>query len=156
MKLIDDDILAMHGPVNGNWHDSFLLSTSGLLEKLQSFMPDLTGIVVFSLYGDPAYPQSIYIFGGYKNPLHGSAHAHWITTMSKVCEVVEWGFANILSQWSFLDFRAGMNIFQSPVAKYYIVGAFLVNLQTCFYGNQTMAYFDCETLSLDQYCLLVY
>ena len=146
---------SMYGPVNGNRHDSFLLSTSGLLEKLQAFMPDLPGTVVFSLYGDPAYPQSIYIFGGYKNPLNGSAHALWNTTMSKVCEVVEWGFANILSQWSFLDFRAGMKIFQSPVAKYYIVGAFLVNLQTCFYGNQTMAYFDCETLSLDQYLSLI-
>ena len=118
-------------------------------------MPYLPGTVVFSLYGDPAYLQSIYIFGGYKNPLNGSAHALWNTTMSKVCEVVEWGFANILSQWSFLDFRAGMKIFQSPVAKYYIVGAFLVNLQTCFYGNQTMAYFDCETLSLDQYLSLI-
>ena len=87
---------------------------------------------VFSLYGDPAYPQSIYIFGGYNNPLNGSIHALWNTSMSKVCEVVEWGLANILSQWSFLDFRAGMKIFQIPVAKYNIVGAFLVNLQTCF------------------------
>jgi hypothetical protein len=66
--------------------------------------------------------------------------------MSKVHEVVERGFASILSQWSFLDFRAVMKIFQSPVAKYYIVGAVLVNLQTCFYGNQTMVYIDCETL----------
>ena len=91
-------------------------------------MPDLPGSDVLSLYGDPAYAQSIYKFGGYKNPLNGSTHAHWNTSMSKVHEVVEWGFANILSQWSFLDFRAGMKIFQSPVAKYYIVGAFFVNL----------------------------
>ena len=75
--------------------------------------------------------------------------------MSKVREVVEWGFANILSQWSFLNFRAGMKIFQSPVAKYYIVGAFLVSLQTCFYGNQTMDYFDCEALSLHEYLSLI-
>ena len=75
--------------------------------------------------------------------------------MSKVCEVVEWGFANILSQWSFLAFRAGMKKFQSPVAKYYIVGAFLVNLQTCFYGNQTMDYFDCEDWSLHEYLSLI-
>ena len=68
--------------------------------------------------------------------------------MSKVCEVVEWGFANILSQWSFLDFKVELKIFQSPVTKYYIFGAILVNLQTCSYGNQTMVYFDCETLSL--------
>ena len=75
--------------------------------------------------------------------------------MSKVREVVEWGFANILSQWSFLDFRAGMKIFQSPFAKYYIVGAFLVNLRTCFYGDQTMDYFECEALSLHQYLSLI-
>jgi hypothetical protein len=34
--------------------------------------------------------------------------------MSKVCEVVEvvdWGFAKILAQWSFLDFRVAMKIF---------------------------------------------
>ena len=36
--------------------------------------------------------------------------------MSKVREVVEWGFVNILAQWSFLDFRVAMKIFQSPVA----------------------------------------
>jgi nuclease HARBI1 len=123
---------SMYGSVNGNLHDSFLLSTSGLLDKLWSFMPDLPGTVVFSLYGDPAYPQSIYIFGGYKNPLNGSTHALWNTTMSKVCEVVEWGFADILSQCSFLDFRAGMKVFRRPVAKYYNVGAFLVNLQFVF------------------------
>jgi nuclease HARBI1 len=103
---LDGLFASMYGPVNGNRHDSFLLSTSGLLEKLQAFMPDLPGTVVFSLYGDPAYSQSIYIFGGYKNPLNGSTHVLWNTTMSKVCEEVEWGFANILSQWSFLDFRA--------------------------------------------------
>ena len=30
----------MYGPVSGNRHDSFLLSNSGLLNKLQEFMPD--------------------------------------------------------------------------------------------------------------------
>ena len=72
---------SMYDPVNGNRRDSFLLSTSGLLDKLQTFMPDLPGSDVFSLYGDPAYPQSIYIFGGYKNPLNGSTHALWNTSM---------------------------------------------------------------------------
>ena len=36
---------SMYGPVNGNQHDSFLLSTSGLLDKLQTFMPDLPGLM---------------------------------------------------------------------------------------------------------------
>ena len=60
----------MYGPVSGNRHDSFLLSNSGLLNKLQEFMPDDAPedieAVLYSLYGDPAYPQTINIFGGYK------------------------------------------------------------------------------------------
>ena len=83
----------MYGPVSGNRHDSFHLSISGLLNKLQEFMPDDApediAAGIYSLYGDTAYPQSIHIFGGYKNPADGSAHAHWNSQMSKVCEVVE-------------------------------------------------------------------
>ena len=57
----------MYGLVSGNRHDSFLLSKSGLLNKLQQFMPvdapeDIEA-VIYSWYGDPAYPQSIHILG---------------------------------------------------------------------------------------------
>ena len=65
------------------------------------------------------------------------------------------GFANILAQWSFLYFRVAMKIFQSPDAKYDIVAALLVNIQTCFYGNQTMEYFNCDAMSLDDYLSLI-
>ena len=122
----------MYGPLSGNMQDSFLLSNSGLFNKLQEFMPDDApediDAVIYSLYDDPAYLQSIHIFGGYKNPAYGSAHAHWNSQMSKICEVVEWGFTNILAQWLFLDFRFAMKTFQSPVANYYIVAALLVNI----------------------------
>ena len=71
---------SIYGLVSGNRHDSYLLSNSGLLNKLQEFMPDDAPedieAVIYSLYGDPAYPQSIHIFGGYKNPADGSAQAH--------------------------------------------------------------------------------
>ena len=72
--------------------------------------------------------MNFYFFGRYNNPADGSAHAHFISQMSKVCEVAEWGLANILAQWSFFDFRVAMKIFLSPVAKYYIVAALLVNI----------------------------
>ena len=149
----------MYGQVSGNWYDSFLLSISDPLNKLQEFMPDDApkdiAAVTYSLYGDTAYLQSIHIFGGYKNPADGSAHAHWNSLMSKVHEVVKWGFANILAQWSFLDFRVAMKIFQSPDAKYYIIATLLVNIHTCFYGNQTMEYFNCVAMSLDEYLSLI-
>jgi hypothetical protein len=152
------------GPINGNRHDSYMLARSELIPKLQDFMPaqnEREGIAdagdnsIFSLYGDPAYPQSLYIFGGYRNPPPGSAQSRWNTEMSKIREVVEWGFANLISNWAFLDFKASMMIFQSPVAKYYIVAAFLCNLRTCFYGNQIMDYFDCDPMTIDDYLSLI-
>ena len=161
--LTPDGLFAcLFGPITGNRHDSYMLVKSGLIGKLCEFMPPPEGVYeyndndgVFSLYGDPAYPQSLYVFGGYKNPPPGSAQAHWNTEMSKVREVVEWGFANIIKIWSFLDFRASMMVFKSPIAKYYIIAAFLSNCRSCFYGNQTMQYFDCEPLTLHQYLSLV-
>ena len=149
----------MYGLLSGNRHDSFLLLNSDLLNKLQELLPDDApeGIegVIYSLYGDPAYPQSIHIFGRYKNPADDSAQAHWCCQMSQVYEVVDWCFPNARAQWSFWGFRVGVKIFQSPVAKYYIVAALLVNIWTCFYGNQTMTYFNFETMSHDEYLSLI-
>jgi hypothetical protein len=45
----------------------------------------------------------------------------WNTQGSKVREVVEWGFANIRSNWSFLDFGAAMMVFKSPIVTKYCV-----------------------------------
>jgi hypothetical protein len=33
---------------------------------------------------DQAYPQPLYLFGGFKNPQPGSHKAHWNVTMLKV------------------------------------------------------------------------
>jgi hypothetical protein len=133
------------GSINGNRHGSYILARLELIPKLQVLMPfqneqyvaDGAGNeTVYSLYGDPAYPQSLYAVGGYRNPPPCSDQACWYTEMSKVCKVVDWGFANLISNWALLDFKASMMIFQRPVAKYYIVAAFLRKLRTCFYANR--------------------
>jgi hypothetical protein len=62
-----------------------MLGQSGLLQQLQDLMQN--NGMEFALYGDLAYPQSLYLFGGFRNPQHGSPEANWNTTMSKVCEV---------------------------------------------------------------------
>jgi hypothetical protein len=156
----DGLIALLFGPIPGSRHDSFMLAESGLLQQLRQLMP-INGVngPIFSLYGDPAYPQSHHIFGGFRNPLPGSQEAQWNTTMSKVREAVEWGFKEITMQWSYLDFRSRMKIFQSPIAKYYTIAAFLCNLRNCCYGSQTSVYFDCHDhngkLNMDQYISLV-
>jgi hypothetical protein len=155
----------MFGPITGNRHDSHMLAKSGLIPKLREIMPllaapridvnELQNHGVYSLYGDPAYPQSLFLLGEYRSPRPGSREAQWNTEMSKAREVVEWEFANLIKNWDFLDFRASMIVFKSPVAKYYIIAAFIMNCRACFYGNQTMQYFDCEPLTLGQYLSLV-
>ena len=154
----DGLIALLFGPVNGNRHDSFMLRDSRLLQMLRDLFPE--GEKRYSLYGDPAYPQSELLFGGFRRPAAGSEEAIWNTQMSKVRETVEWLFKEIITKWSFLDFRASMKVFQFPVAKYFAVGAFLTNLHCCIYGSETAAYFNCVTpedgrLTLQQYLSLV-
>ena len=168
--ITPDGIFAcMFGAVNGNRHDSFMLNESQLLPRLREMMP--AGIIgeggagldedpanrVYALYGDPAYPQSAYLFGGFRNPPAGSREAQWNTNMSSVRESVEWGFAYINQQWAFVNFKKSLKIFLTPVAKYYTVATFLCNLRTTFHGNQTMSFFDCadDSMSIDDYLGLI-
>jgi hypothetical protein len=157
----DGLIACLFGPIPGARHDSFMLAESGLLTQLSQMMPrNQPGVDVYSLYGDPAYPQSQYIVGGHRNPAPNSIEGQWNTAMSKVRICVEWGFKEITQVWTFLDFRQKMKIFKFPVAKYYIIGAFLVNIRNCFYSNQTASYFNCSEengrkLSIDEYLNLV-
>jgi DDE superfamily endonuclease len=161
--VVPDGLIALlYGPIEGRRHDCFMLSESGLLQELRNTMPE--GSPIFALYGDAAYPQSAYLFGGFPNAQPGSNEAQWNTKMSKVREAVEWLFKEVATQWAFLDVKNRMKIFKFPVAKYYIVAAFLTNLRTCCYGSQTGIYFGCpepgaepngERLTLAEYLALV-
>ena len=62
-------IAALHGPESGSRHDSYLLGESKLHDQLEAMFPAGN----YSLYGDPAYPQSAWIYGGYRDPL-GQIH----------------------------------------------------------------------------------
>ena len=141
-----DGIFAcMFGAICGNQPDSYMLTESGLLQALFNLMPAGNAQEggnhdddLYSLYGHPKYPQSAHIFGGFRNPPPGSPEALWNTLMLSVRESVERGFAHINRHWAFLNFFPGLKLFQSPIAKYYIIATFLWSLRTCFYGNQTM------------------
>jgi hypothetical protein len=63
--------------------------------------------------------------------LDHTKQARWNTEKAKICEVVELGFTNLISNWLFLDFKASMMTYQSPIVKYCIVASFLCNLRLC-------------------------
>ena len=151
----DGLIACLFGPMNGNRHDSHMLRESQVLEQLTALMPAEEEEIIYLLYGDPAYPQSIYLIGGYPHPAPGTQEADFNTAMSKVREAVEWAFKEIIAQWRFLDYRASIKIFEMPIARYYTIAAFLQNLRSTVYDNQTSVYFDMDTMELEDYIKLV-
>jgi hypothetical protein len=129
----DGLITCLYGPFEGSGHNARMLVESKIVEKLRELMPipedaDPDVVPDYQLYGDPAYPQSGYLIGGFRDAQRGSAEARLNKKMSKVRECVEWGFRNVITYWSYLDYRRAMLLYKIPVAKYYIVGAFLSNL----------------------------
>lgn len=131
--------VCLSGPFAGSRHDSYVLGESRLLQQLVQIMP--LGGPIFSLFADSAYPNSAHLFTAFRNAAPGTPQQLWNTEMSRVRQSVEWGFANTVRLFSFLDFRRQMKIFQGKVGKYYIVGAFFANLHCCIYGNQISRFF---------------
>ena len=149
----DGFIAHLHGPIAGSRHDSYMLGMSNLLPQLATMMPP--GGPIYALYGDPAYPQSAYLIGGISGAQDGSDEAAWNTAMSGGRIAVEWTFGEVGRQFRQLDLKHGLQIFRTPVAKYYTVAVFFINCRNCIYGGETADYFDCEPLSLDEYINLV-
>ena len=91
----DGFIACLHGPFVAKRHDCRILRESRVLEILHRLMPDDGEHRIYALYGDLAYPQSAYLFGGYINPPRDGPLALFNCTMSKSQIVVEWGISNV-------------------------------------------------------------
>ena len=149
----DGMFVSLFGPIEGSRHNLYMLLESGLLPKLVAMFPENTN--QFTLFGDPAYPQSAQIIGGFCYAVAGSEEARWNTAMSKVRQCVEWGFNEVLKQWKFLNHLPSMKVFELPLGHYYFVGCFLTNLLTCLYGNQTTRHFNTRAPSVEEYLELI-
>ena len=150
----DGYIACLFSPVPSKTHDSRLLRESELLQQLQQFMMPTPATTIYSLYGDLAYPQSVYLLGGFRNVEFGSDEALYNRLLSSVRITVEWGFGELVYQWKFLDFKQAMKIFKCPVAQYYVNAAFLSNLRNCLLGSRMQKYFGAAQLTIDEYLLL--
>jgi nuclease HARBI1 len=154
----DGLITCLYGPIAGSRHDCYLLAQSTLHAQMVACMPLGGPHHIYSLYGDPAYTSSAWLFSGFRFAAPGSLQAQWNTRMSSVREVVEWGFNLIRTNWSYLDFKAQMMIFGGRCGMYYIVGGFFCNLQCCLNGNQISEYFGCDAshrMTVEEYLDLV-
>ena len=153
--VTDGFIAYLRGPWPAQTHDAQMLRELHLMEELEDIMPANGGAVVYTLYGDLAYAQSIYLLGGFWKPPAGSDKAMISRHMSSVRITVEWGYGDIVDKWKFLDFCSAMKIFEMPIGEFYTNGAFLSNICNCLYGNKTQQYFGAIQLTLDEYFDLV-
>jgi hypothetical protein len=87
-------------------------------------------MTLYALYGDLAYPQSIWILGGFVNPAPNSPQALFNQRMSGSQIAVEWGFNLITQTWSHVDCTRSMQVFKQPIAEQYINCAFLLICST--------------------------
>ena len=118
-------------------------------------MPHDGDSTIYTLYGDLAYTQSMYLIGGFRNDDVGTDEALYNHIMSSVRITVECSFGAIIEQLKCLDFQQSMMIFECPVAQYYIIAALLCNLCICLVGIKTQSHFNAQQLTIDEYLGLV-
>ena len=136
------------GPVNGNRHDSFMLTASNILNILSGCSNRLGQR--FALFGDSAYPISPFLHRMYKGVMT-PAQAMFNRDMSPMRVSVEWGFGKIVALWPFLDYRKKHQVLLSPVGLYFGVANVLTNMHTCLYGNIVATRFGMEPPVLEAY-----
>jgi hypothetical protein len=159
----DGLIACLYGPLEGSGHDAQMLVESNILvQKLRNLMPvpedDPEAVPEFQLYGDPAYSESRYLIKRFLNAHRGSSEARLNKKMSKVRECVKWSIRNVITYWSYLDYRRAMQLYKIPVAKYYFVGVFLSNCICLLQGNITSNYFAMnadDLMTINEYIDLV-
>ena len=94
----------MYGPVEGRWHDAFILSASVLSDKLRQ--SNQVNRQPYVIYGDPAYGVSRNILSPYRGVHLTIQQQEFNKSMSQVRICIEWmnglwgNSANILLLWT--------------------------------------------------------
>ena len=153
----DGYVACLEGGWSGRMSDTKILQESELLEALNNMMPfdNHAENPVYHLLGDMGYPISATIVRGFAGVDRDTVEADYNKALSHVRVVVEWTFNGIATLWAHLDCHNSMQLLKQPVAQQYINGAFLMNIHTSFYGNNTNTYFNASPLTVRQYLELV-
>jgi len=105
----------------------------------------------FVIYGDPAYPVSSQFISPFKGAHLTADMAEFNKRMAGSRIAVEWGFSEILRNWTYLDFKRGLKLGLSPVGSLYLVATFLTNCRTCLVGgNQISMHFNLSPPSIQE------
>ena len=138
MALPNDLIGNMYGPVGkGNY----------ILNDLLVKFP----ILIFVLYGDPAYPIRVHLQAPFRHMVLTPQMVNFNKAMSSVRVSMEWLFGDIGEYLKFVDFKKNLKIGLSNIGKMYIVCALLRNVLTCLYSNTAADFFELDPPTLEEY-----
>ena len=73
------------------------------------------------------------------------------TEMSKVREVVEWGYKDLKQHFAINDYARHLKVLKTPIGLMLAVCCGLSNIRCCLYGSQTARYFGCNPPCLDDF-----
>jgi hypothetical protein len=71
--------------------------------------------------------------------------------MYKVRIAVEWTFRDIKMYFTHIDLPRKLNMGVTPAGLWYACSAVSWNFRVCMDGSQTAEYFDCESISIEEY-----
>ena len=130
-------------------HDAFMLDKSKVPRVMRRISRKLGKN--YQLFGDPAYPQSLWIGGPFRHRMLNREEAEFNAIMSSTRISNEWVFAKIKSLWAYLDFEKGMRPYTQDVQKLWSVAQILTNCHTCLYGSEMNRYFKVNSPDLEAY-----
>ena len=129
----DGLISSLYGPELGPKGDWKLWMESGLQEILHNIFAENPHAPIVHLYGNPAYAPSYGIHAPYRvgrvrlTPEEEAFHV----VMSKYRIVVEWGFGNVLNQFTSGEWKRMQKVGVCIVVINYMISVLLWNCQTC-------------------------
>ena len=74
--------------------------------------------------------------------------------MSSVRIIVEWIFTKVKMQFTVMDFKRKMKLFESPIGLMFLCCMFFSNCRNFIYSNQIFQYFNCLSLTPENYLRL--
>lgn len=139
------------GPVEGRRADSGILEMSGLEDICVTFAQGSGGRQLF-VYGDPAYGTSNAVISGVKRIGDLTEdEREFNRQMSKVRQSVEWGFGNVIKNFSFVDYDKSLRLGLQPVGQLYLLAILFTNIRTLLYSSEVSQKFQCAPPTLHEY-----
>ena len=135
----DGLIIYVHGPFKGKRHEAGVFAGSGLSAQLEQHI-NMPGGGAYTLYGDAAYPVSVYLQKGYQGAVLTPDQQAFNTRLSSVRQAVEWSFGQVRTDWAFFEMKRQQEVGLQPVGLYYQAGVLvlLTNAKSCLHRGKQL------------------